>query len=194
MPRFHLIAPKSLLRPDATLTFPDSDVKSRNNISDRGYQRIPWAIEFLPPTVPTSTIIRSAREFNTPFILAPTHAVHDTRAFFSLDTPNVLMVSVKEIEEFIREAPDWFYHPTMAELAFVIQCVEVDGIETACSLQIDPKLSLKQAKEVDFIERISHNGIQNSDVMLLGHTVKFTIRPHEIKSIMVTGRIILEEE
>ena len=193
-PRFHLVASKSLPRPDAALTYSDPDVKSRKNGSDHGYQRIPWAIEFLPPKVAASTIIRSAREFNTPFILAPTHAVHDTLSFFSLDAANVMMVSVKEIEEFMREAPDWFYHPTMAELAFVIQCVELDGLETACSLQIDSKLTLKQAMEVDFIERISNNDIQNSDVMLLGHTVTFTIRPHEIKSIMVSGRIILEQE
>jgi hypothetical protein len=193
VPRFHLVAAKPLPQPDTTMTFPDSDMKSRVNVSDQGYQRIPWAIEFLPPSVPVSTIMRHASEYNAPFVLAPTHAVHDTLSFFSVDSPNVMLVSVKEIEEFMREAPDWFYKPTMAELTFVIQCLECNGIETTCSLQIDPSISLKQAMEVDFIERISHNGIQTSDVMLSGHTVKFTIRPHEIKSIMVVGRIILEQ-
>ena len=93
----------------------------------------------------------------------------------------------------MRDAPDWFYNPGMAELAFIIRCVEYDGKQTNCEISVSRKLNIKKVLEVDLLERIKNNGIINSDVEYNEGKLKFSINPYEIKSILVIGRIPLEE-
>ena len=179
--------------PDKSIAILDEDFAYRSKYNDRGFHRIPWAVEFYSESKNRIDILKSATEYNVPMILVPTNAVHESISFFQIDKPNVLITTIKEIEEFIRDAPDWFYNPGMAELAFIIRCVEYDGKSTNCEISFSQKLNIKKVIEVDLLERIKNNGISDSDVEYSERKIKFSINPHEIKSILVIGRIPLEE-
>ena len=179
--------------PDKSLTILDEDFTYRTKFNDRGFHRIPWGIEFYPESKEKMGILKSAMEYNIPMILVPTNAVHESISFFQIDQSNVFITSIKEIEEFMRDAPDWFYNPGMAELAFIIRCVEYDGKQTNCEISVNQKLTIKKVIEVDLLERIKNNGITTSDVEFTEGKIKFSINPYEIKSILVIGRIPLEE-
>ncbi len=179
--------------PDKSLAILDEDFAYRSKYNDWGFHRIPWAFEFYSESKKKVEILKSATEYNVPMILVPTNAVHESISFFQIDQSNVLITTIKEIEEFMRDAPDWFYNPGMAELAFIIRCVEYNGKQTNCEISVSRKLNIKKVLEVDLLERIKNNGIINSDVEYNEGKLKFSIKPYEIKSILVIGRIPLEE-
>ncbi len=179
--------------PDKSLAILDEDIEYRTKYNDRGFHRIPWAVEFYSESKERIEILKSATEYNVPMVLVPTNAVYESISFFQIDQSNVLITTIKEIEEFLRDAPDWFYNPSMAELAFIIRCVEYDGKQTNCEISVSQKLNIKKVLEVDLLERIKNNNISNSDVEFSEEKIKFSIKPFEIKSILVIGRIPLEE-
>ncbi|QEE16709.1 glycoside hydrolase family 38 C-terminal domain-containing protein [Promethearchaeum syntrophicum] len=188
-----LLNSTKLPKPDKSLTILDDDFEYRTKFNDQGFHRIPWAIEFYLESKDKIDILKTAIEYNVPMILAPTNAVHKPISFFQINQTNVLITTIKEIEEFMRDAPDWFYNPSMAELAFIIRCVEYGGKQTNCEIIVSKKLNVKKAFEVDLLERIENNGITTSDVEFTEGKIKFSINPYEIKSILVIGRIPLEE-
>ncbi|MHA1719267.1 MAG: glycoside hydrolase family 38 C-terminal domain-containing protein [Promethearchaeota archaeon] len=179
---------------DKSLALIDEDFEYRNKYNDRGFYRIPWALEFYSDSINNMDILKHATEYNMPLILAPTNAVHESISFFQIEQSNVIITTIKETEEFIRDAPDWFYNPGMAELAFIIRCVEYEGKNTNCSIKINQILNIKKVIEVDLLERIKENGIISSDVEFSEGHINFSIGSHEIKSILVIGRIPLEED
>jgi alpha-mannosidase len=179
--------------PDKSIAILDEDIAYRSKYNDQGFHRIPWALEFYSESKEKMDILRSAIEYNVPMILAPTNAVHESISFFQIDQSNVLITTIKEIEQYLRDAPDWFYNPGMAELVFIIRCVEYDGKLTNCEISVSQKLNIKKVQEVDLLERIKNNGIVDSDLEYSEKTIKFSINPYEIKSILVIGRIPLEE-
>ena len=180
--------------PDKSFAILDEDFEYRSKYNDKGFHRIPWAVEFYSESKDKLEILKSAIEYNVPMVLVPTNAVYESISFFQIDQPNVFITTIKEIEEFMRDAPDWFYNPGMSELAFIIRCVEFSGIQTNCEISVSQKLNIKKILEVDLLERIKDNGIVNLDVEFSEGKIKFTINPYEIKSILVIGRIPLEEE
>ncbi len=188
-----LLSSTKLPAPDKSLTILDEDVEYISKYNDNGFHRIPWAIEFYSKSKRQIEILKSASEYNVPMILAPTNAVHESISFFQIDKTNVLITAIKEIEEYMRDAPDWFYNPGMAELAFIIRCVEYDGKQTNCEITVSQKLNIKKVIEVDLLERIENNGIIDSYVEYSEKKLQFSINPYEIKSILVVGRIPLEE-
>jgi alpha-mannosidase len=157
-------------------------------VVDRGFHRIPWAVELIPKSKTLMDIVRTGYEYNIPPIGFEAEYAHSDTSFISCDQPNVILHTVKEIEAWMRDAPDWFYNPGMNELVFIIRCVEYLGQETKCSLQLDSHLDIKRVQEVDLLERIHQNGIASSDAKYENHEIKFTIRPYEIKSLMIFGR------
>ena len=179
--------------PDKSIIILDDDFAYRSKYNDWGFHRIPWAFEFYSESKEKVEILKNATEYNVPMILVPTNAVHESISFFQIDQSNVLITSIKEIEEYLRDAPDWFYNPGMAELAFIIRCVEYDGKHTNCEISVSQKINIKKVLEVDLLERIKNNGIVDSDLEYSEKKIKFSINPYEIKSILVIGRIPLEE-
>jgi alpha-mannosidase len=177
--------------PDLKYATLDSDAP-QGKIVDRGFHHIPWAVEFVSPAKSLLEIVRTAYEYNNPLIALETDYAHDPQSFLSINAPNVLLSTVKEIEIFLRDAPDWFYQPGMGELPFIIRCVEMEGNQVPCTIQLSPRLDIKRVQEVDLLERIRENGIEKSDVVYSNHNITFMIHPYEIKSIMVIGRIPLE--
>ena len=188
-----LRAPK-LQSPDSKYTRLDPDHEQRSKYSDHGFHRIPWAIECVEPEIEEVRILKQAYEYNIPMIYAPTNAAHDKISFFKLNQPNVLITTVKETEEFMRAAPDWFYNPSMNEIAVVVRCVEYGGNQTSCKLSLPEFVNIKKVIEVDLLERIRENGIVHPELDIIDNSVQFTINPNEIKSLMVVIRMPLEEE
>jgi alpha-mannosidase len=180
-------------KPDLKYATLDDDFETRSKFVDHGFHRIPWAIELFTTEPSITDVTKQAYNYNKPFLTVPTGLDHKPISFISLDSPNVLIHTVKEIESYMRDAPDWFYNPGMADLAFIVRCVEYEGTETKCKINFNDNLTLKKAIEVDMLERISNNGIMNSDINLTENNLEFTIQPYEIKSIMVIGKIPLEE-
>jgi len=94
----------------------------------------------------------------------------------------------------MREAPNWFYKPSMAELAFILRCVEFEGIECRCSILLHPMVAIKEAREVDMLERVAQQSITPGELKMEKNQLSFFMQPYEIKSIMVITRVPLEEE
>ncbi len=171
----------------------DDDYDTRSKIIDVGFHRIPWAVEFLDEKKDLIYTIKSAYEYNYPMIAAPTGVSHPEISFLSIDKPNVLILALKEMEKWMRDAPDWFYKPQMSEIPFVVRIVEHEGKETKCKMTIDKLLDIKKAFEVDLLERIKNNNIENSDLEYKDHVATFTVKPYEIKTLLLVGRIPLED-
>ncbi|UYP43776.1 hypothetical protein NEF87_000061 [Candidatus Lokiarchaeum ossiferum] len=188
-----LRAPK-LQTPDSKFVRLDSDHEQRSKYTDHGFHRIPWAIECVEPEIDELNVLKQAYEYNFPMIYAPTNASHDKISFFKLNQPNVIITTVKEIEEFMRAAPDWFYNPSMYEIAVIVRCVEFRGIQTSCTLSLPEFVNITKVFEVDLLERIQNNGINNSKMMVDENSIQFPMKPHEIKSLMVIIRVPFEEE
>ncbi|MHA1584773.1 MAG: hypothetical protein ACTSWL_05935 [Promethearchaeota archaeon] len=198
-----LISSKKFAKSNRNILEPVDDLLSefQNSYSNFGFHRFSWALEFNFHKT-SDIILKNAIEYNRPLLTCSSNALHSEISFFSLDTPSVVITSIKECEQFMREAPDWFYHASMGELPFIIRVMEISDIEhkvgnsVPCQLHINESITIKKAIEVDHLERIKHNGIQNSDVIWneKTRTINFTIRPKEIKSILVIGKIPLENE
>jgi alpha-mannosidase len=178
-------------KPDLRYATLDYDAP-QSPIVDRGFHHIPWAIEFCTTSKKIEDILRSGYEYNQPLIALRSDYEHPSLSFMSISPSNVLLTQIKEIEAYMRDAPDWFYNPGMGEIGVILRCVEFLGQETLCQISINPKLNIKSVQEVDLLERVRNFDINPTDVIIDANTLKFTIRSYEIKSLLVVLRIPLE--
>lgn len=124
----------------------------------------------------------------------PTNAVHDSFSFISIQPSNVTLSWIKEIEPYIREAPEWFYKPTMGELAIIIRCQELCGIATQAQVSFHEIFDIHEIQQVDFLEHVAHQYVDPSPFTLDENVLEFSLKPHECKNFMIIVKIPLEDQ
>lgn len=172
----------------------DIDFESRNQWSDQGIMRIPWQIMINNSKLNKEKLAKIVQDINTPLISIPSHAIHKKVNFFTIDNDSVCISHIKEADAYLKEAPDWFYQPTMADIPIVVRLVERTGNSVEANLRIAKELNISKAFEIDLLERISDGINQEIQKTITNNEIKLKFKPHELKNLYLIGKLKLEDD
>ncbi len=191
---FSLLRSTPVSRADMDNATLDVDHENQYSNHEIGFHIFNWVLEPFLQEKSSLEIYKTSQEIRFPLLAVPTNAKHDHESFLKISPAHVEVLAVKEIEEFMQEAPEWFYQPTMAELPFVIRCREVLGESANVEIILSPKFDIKKVLEVDVLEHVSQPNIVPEHLEHKDNCVCFSLKPHQMKTIMFIAKIPLEEE
>ncbi|MCF2140623.1 MAG: hypothetical protein K9W44_11270 [Candidatus Lokiarchaeota archaeon] len=191
-----LIGSKATIIPKTNPISLDSDYSQQIHVQEMGFHRILWALEPVTEKVNDLEIYHQYQEYNTPLIAVPTNAVHPSFSLIDVFPKTVEIMSVKEMEPYMREAPEWFYRPSMSELPFIIRCVNLDKSKpiTKAKIILHKNIVIKEVTEIDPIEKIVNQNIQPGEIRIVGQKLHFQLKPMQIKTILVVCKLPLEND
>ncbi|WP_457557484.1 glycoside hydrolase family 38 N-terminal domain-containing protein [Candidatus Harpocratesius sp.] len=191
-----LIGSQKTIKPKTSQISLDSDYSQQIRIQEMGFHRILWSLEPVSDKFNDLEIYHHYQEYNTPLVAVPTNAVHPSFSLIDVFPKTIEIMSVKEMEPYMREAPEWFYHPSMSELPFIIRCVNLDKSEpmTNVKITLHKKIEIKEVTEIDPIEKIINQNIQPGEIRIVGQELHFQLKPMQIKTILVVCKLPLEND
>ncbi len=191
--RIPLIESHKYQKPNKKSIATDVDYPKRSDWSDQGILQIPWMIIPDCPLDQKNRMYKMISALKNPLVAIPSHAHHALLNFFTIDREHIILSHVKEAEQFIRQAPTWFYNPTMADIPIIIRLVEAEGRQTECNLQFAEEIHISKVFNADLLERISTESEKILQIPIDNHRVQLNFYPHEIKTLYLVGKIRLED-
>ncbi|MHA1619830.1 MAG: hypothetical protein ACTSVZ_11160, partial [Promethearchaeota archaeon] len=191
---FSLLHSTPVSRPDLKCATLDADYKQQYSHHEIGFHNFNWVLEPYFEQKSPLVLYRGSQEMRFPILVVPTNANHGHESLIQISPDHVEVLAIKEIEEYMREAPDWFYKPSMAELPFVIRCRELLGQKTTVEIILHPRFEIKKVMEVDTFEHISQPNIVPEPLEHQSNKVTFPLKAHQMKTIMFIAKVPLEEE
>jgi alpha-mannosidase len=131
-------------------------------VSDRGIQVFTYALYYWNTSFGESNVIREAYELNSPVLQLPGNG--GEASLFSLDSPNIILESVKLAEDGSDD--------------IIIRAYEAKRSQTRCTLSTS--LPVKKVSQTDMLERFQ------CDVSFTNGKIALEFRPFEIKTIRLS--------
>lgn len=145
--------------------------KSPDKDADMGTHSFTYALMPFQGTFQSAGVIQAAYELNNPLdvrTLNPPKGVQESKSFFSVDNPQVILETIKKSEDL--------------DNALVLRLYESYGGHTKVKLTVD--LPFTSVKRCNGLEEILDDKM-NSDLEVIGQQITLSFKPFQISSLLL---------